>query len=73
MGPGRMRGAAAVWARVRARLAGAGRALGQVIGAPDYERYLRASERRALVPLSRSEFERACLHARYHRAGGRCC
>ena len=47
----------------------------QVLGAPDYERYvehLRACHPQA-QPLSREDFYRSRLEARYDRPGARCC
>ena len=55
--------------------AGIGRALRLVLGAPDYERYV-AHVRDAhpgCVPLTRVQFERERLDARYTRPGSRCC
>ncbi len=47
----------------------------RVIGAPDYERYL--THTRAChpnrVPMTRAEFERERMAARYEKVGGRCC
>ena len=51
------------------------RLLHAILGAPDYERYL-AHERACHpdhVPLSRDEFVRERLTARYERPGARCC
>jgi uncharacterized short protein YbdD (DUF466 family) len=58
--------------RVRGRLAGI---LRQVIGAPDYERYLTHVRLRhpAAAPLERHDFYRASLEARYNRPGAKCC
>jgi uncharacterized short protein YbdD (DUF466 family) len=51
------------------------RAVHQVIGAPDYERYL--EHVRAChpdrAPMTREEFARERLEARYNRPGSRCC
>ena len=55
--------------------AGAARALRTALGAPDYERY--AAHMRARHPgerlLTRDEFVRERLEARYSRPGARCC
>jgi len=55
--------------------AGAARVLRTAIGAPDYERY--AAHMRARHPaqrlLTRDEFVRERLEARYSRPGARCC
>ena len=49
--------------------------LRNVIGAPDYERYLTHVTRRHpdTTPLSREEFARDALSRRYDRPGSRCC
>jgi len=55
--------------------AGIGRVLRLVLGAPDYDRYV-AHVRNAhpgCVPLTRAQFERERLEARYMRPGSRCC
>jgi uncharacterized short protein YbdD (DUF466 family) len=55
--------------------AGAARVLRTAIGVPDYERY--AAHMRARHPgmrlLTRDEFVRERLEARYSRPGARCC
>ena len=58
--------------RVRGRVAGV---LRQIIGAPDYERYLTHATRChcELEPLTRDEFYRARLEDRYSKPGARCC
>lgn len=46
-----------------------------IIGAPDYDRYV-AHVRKCHpdhVPLSRDEFARERLQARYNQPGNRCC
>ena len=53
----------------------AARLLRAVIGAPDYERYLahvRACHPEC-TPMTRDEFARERLAARYDRPGSRCC
>jgi len=47
----------------------------QIIGAPDYERYLEHQHtcHPDQVPLSRDEFARERLADRYSRPGTRCC
>lgn len=58
-----------------ARLARATSTLNRIIGAPDYEGYLR--HQRAChpdqAPLTRDEFVRQRLNDRYSRPGARCC
>ena len=60
------------WKRAHGRLAAIVR---QVIGAPDYERYV--THVRCLHPgarpLERDDFYRASLEARYNKPGARCC
>jgi uncharacterized short protein YbdD (DUF466 family) len=55
--------------------AGAGRVLRLMLGAPDYERYVAHIEdaHPGCTPLSKAEFERDRLEARYTRPGSRCC
>ena len=51
------------------------RVLHSIIGAPDYERYV-AHVREChpdRVPMTREEFARERLEARYNRPGSRCC
>jgi len=64
-----MREALQRWLRV------ADEGIRRVIGAPDYDAYLRhARARHPLdVPLSREEFVRRRLEDRYTRPGSRCC
>ena len=61
--------------RVRRLVRIAGRTLGQVLGVPDYEAYVR--HRRATHPgealLSREAFYRNRQEARYTAGQGRCC
>lgn len=47
----------------------------RVVGAPDYELYLRhmAERHPGCVPLSEREFRDERLVARYSRPGSRCC
>jgi uncharacterized short protein YbdD (DUF466 family) len=61
--------------RLRAWLSRAGGVAREVLGVPDYERYLRdASARDPLArPLSRDELVADRLRARYERPGSRCC
>ena len=52
-----------------------GAVIRQIIGAPDYDRYvahLRAAHPEC-VPLSREAFMQERLEARYNRPGSRCC
>jgi len=60
---------------LRARLRSAAKVVRTIIGAPDYERYV-AHVRKChpdRVPLSRDEFARERLQARYSQPGNRCC
>jgi uncharacterized short protein YbdD (DUF466 family) len=62
-------------AALRERVRRAGRVLRTIIGAPDYDRYvahMRSSHPGCAV-LSRDEFSRQRLDARYSRPGNRCC
>ena len=60
---------------LRGWLARAGRVARQVLGVPDYERYLGDALARDpdARPLSRDEFVAARLRARYDAPGSRCC
>jgi uncharacterized short protein YbdD (DUF466 family) len=61
--------------RLPRALAAVRRVLHAIIGAPDYERYL-AHVREChpdRVPMTREEFARERLEARYNRPGSRCC
>ena len=51
------------------------RAVRRVIGVPDYERYLAhvREHHPDRVPLTREEFDRERLAARYEQPGSRCC
>jgi uncharacterized short protein YbdD (DUF466 family) len=51
------------------------RAVRQILGAPDYERYLEHARRAhpGAAPLSRDEFCRRRLEERYGQLGTRCC
>jgi uncharacterized short protein YbdD (DUF466 family) len=51
------------------------RVVHRIIGAPDYEGYLahHAHCHAGAEPLSRDEFVRQRLEARYSRPGSRCC
>ncbi|HET7131908.1 MAG TPA: YbdD/YjiX family protein [Gammaproteobacteria bacterium] len=62
-------------ARARRRAAAAGRVLRTILGAPDYERYLRHVREchPDREPLSRDEFVRQRMDDRYSRPGSRCC
>ena len=58
-----------------ARMRSVARVVRTIIGAPDYDRYV-AHARRChpdRVPLSRDEFARERLQARYSQPGNRCC
>jgi uncharacterized short protein YbdD (DUF466 family) len=62
-------------APLRAWLARAGHVVREVLGVPDYERYLGDALARDpnARPLSRDEFVAARLRARYDSPGSRCC
>ena len=56
-------------------ITGITRALRLMLGAPDYDRYI-AHLREAhpeCAPLSRMQFDRERMEARYSRPGSRCC
>jgi len=61
--------------RMSSSLAAVARALRAMLGAPDYERYLlHARECHPhSQPLTRDEFFRERLDARYSKPGSRCC
>lgn len=62
-------------ARLGAWLGRAGGVARQVLGVPDYERYLADAldHDPHTVPLGRDEFVAARLRARYDTPGSRCC
>jgi uncharacterized short protein YbdD (DUF466 family) len=62
-------------AALRERVRRAGKVLRTIIGAPDYDRYVAHMETShpGCVVLSRDEFARQRLDARYSRPGNRCC
>ena len=53
----------------------AARLLRAIVGAPDYERYVAhvRAHHPSCTPMSRDEFARERLAARYDRPGARCC
>ena len=53
----------------------AARLLRAIVGAPDYERYVAhvRAHHPACTPMTRDEFARERLAARYDRPGARCC
>jgi uncharacterized short protein YbdD (DUF466 family) len=57
------------------RLATLGTTVRRIIGAPDYDAYLRHHGQchAEAQPLSRDEFARQRLEARYSQPGNRCC
>lgn len=66
--------AARVAGRLAAALAGAGRALHRVIGAPDYETYLcYALAHHPECVLTREQFLESRLAQRYEKPGSKCC
>ncbi len=50
-----------------------GRAVAVILGAGDYEAHLRHAADKGHPPLSRGDFERRRLDARYGRSSQRCC
>ena len=62
-------------AALRDQLAGIRRACLQVLGIPDYERYLAhmAQHHPDAPPLSRREFCARAIDRRYGKSGPRCC
>ncbi len=50
-----------------------GRAVAIIFGAGDYEAHLRHAAEKGHSPLSRAEFDRRRLDARYGRSSHRCC
>jgi uncharacterized short protein YbdD (DUF466 family) len=62
-------------AALRARLAGIRQAYLQVLGIPDYERYLAhmAQHHPGAPPLSRREFCARAIDRKYGKSGPRCC
>ena len=66
---------AALAERLTARLARATSTLNRIIGAPDYDGYLRHHRRchPGHAPLTRDEFVKQRLEDRYSRPGARCC
>jgi uncharacterized short protein YbdD (DUF466 family) len=61
--------------RLESVIAGIGRAMRLMLGAPDYERYVShvRDAHPGCVPMTCAEFERDRLNARYARPGTRCC
>jgi uncharacterized short protein YbdD (DUF466 family) len=55
--------------------AGVARALRAIVGVPDYERYIThlTEVHPRCAPLSKKQFFRESLEARYSRPGSRCC
>ena len=60
---------------LRARCGRVGTVLRQVVGAPDYERYVRhvRGHHPGVEPLGCDEFYRRRLEERYNKPGSRCC
>ncbi|HEU4564378.1 MAG TPA: YbdD/YjiX family protein [Gemmatimonadaceae bacterium] len=60
---------------VRRLLLGARRALRAIAGAPDYDRYVEhvRAHHPGREPVSRAEFERQRISARYDSPGSKCC
>jgi uncharacterized short protein YbdD (DUF466 family) len=61
-----------VWNRARVRAAAV---LRQVVGAPDYQRYVAHIQHHhpSTQPMAWDEFYRARLDERYNKPGARCC
>jgi uncharacterized short protein YbdD (DUF466 family) len=61
--------------RLGSVFANIGRVMRLMLGAPDYERYVThvRDAHPGCIPLSRSQFEKERLDARYARLGSRCC
>lgn len=61
--------------RLRDRARAFGKIVRTIIGAPDYDRYLEhhATCHPGQQPLTREEFARERLQARYNTPGNRCC
>ena len=62
-------------APLRARLRAIAKTVRTIIGAPDYDRYVEHVRtcHPDRTPLTRDEFARDRLEARYSRPGNRCC
>jgi uncharacterized short protein YbdD (DUF466 family) len=62
-------------ARLATWLSAAARVARAILGVPDYDRYLAHMHRHhpGAAPLSRTEFARQRLEARYNTPGSRCC
>lgn len=60
---------------IRSRLGALARVVRQIIGVPDYERYVAHFRvaHPACEPVSREVFMRERLEARYNRPGSKCC
>lgn len=61
--------------QIRDRARAVARVVQTIIGAPDYDRYLEhfAQCHPGQQPLTREEFARERLQARYNQPGNRCC
>ena len=60
---------------VRPALRRIGTALRQILGAPDYERYVAhvIARHPGAVPVAMDEFYRSRLEERYNKPGAKCC
>jgi uncharacterized short protein YbdD (DUF466 family) len=61
--------------RFGAILSGIARGMRAVLGAPDYDRYVRHVRQvhPRCKPMTRSQFEKERLESRYSKPGARCC
>jgi uncharacterized short protein YbdD (DUF466 family) len=59
--------------RIVSAVSGIARALRAILGVPDYDRYLANVRECNSSPLTREEFYRDRLNARYSTLGSRCC
>ena len=61
--------------RIHDRLSRIGQVIRRIIGVPDYDCYLAHIQRfhPDMDPVSRTDFAREALSARYSRPGARCC
>ena len=73
--PCRTAGARPTMGERQGPMAAIARVIKQIIGVPDYERYVehQCVAHPGCEPLSREAFMRERLEARYHRPGSKCC
>ena len=60
---------------IRARVQKVLRVVRRIIGVPDYETYVKHQSEHypGCTPMTRQEFEKERMAAKYYRPGGRCC